>query len=133
MYKGDISNESPKRVMVAIDPLLITTQELVKITWYRKRKFATNVMFDRLLLNKLNLYAMRNDLNLTLVSFTHSEDEVEKMMAELDRANVNPFRHWQVYKSVDKLVKELPYRPDVVGVIDIPERRLMYGHWAIDF
>jgi hypothetical protein len=28
------------------------------------------------------------------------------------------------------LVQELPLRPEVVGVVDIQSRMLMYGHWG---
>jgi hypothetical protein len=76
---------------------------------------------------------MRGNLNLELISFKHDDDELERMFNEMDRTGINPFRYWQTYKSPSKLAKDLPYRPEVIGVIDIPENRLMYGHWALDF
>lgn len=132
MYKGDISNAMPKRVLVVIDPLLIIdTEEKTRLLIFKKK--TERVYYDKFLLNKLYLYSSRQDINLELISFTHDDDELEVMFNEMDRTGMNPFRYWQAYKSPKKLAEELPYRPEVVGVIDIPERRLRYGHWALDF
>jgi hypothetical protein len=132
MYKGDISNDIAKRVLVSIEPLLIeeTLEEKKRIIFKTK---TTKIYYDKLLLNKFYLYAMRGNLNLELISFKHDDDELERMFNEMDRTGINPFRYWQTYKSPSKLAKDLPYRPEVIGVIDIPENRLMYGHWALDF
>jgi hypothetical protein len=132
MYKGDISNAMPKRVLVVIDPLLIVdTEEKTRLLIFKQK--TERVYYDKFLLNKLYLYSSRQDINLELISFTHDDDELEVMFNEMDRTGMNPFRYWQAYKSPKKLADELPYRPEVVGVIDIPERRLRYGHWALDF
>ena len=132
MYKGDLSNALPKRVLVNVEPLLIKTKEVVK-----KFKFipveTEKLLYDRLLLNKFYLYTSRSEVTLELISFDYSESEMEKMYNEIDRVGTNPFRYYSSYKSAKKLVDDLPYRPEVVGVIDIPERRLMYGHWGLDF
>jgi hypothetical protein len=61
------------------------------------------------------------------------EDELGALIDSLDRMGTNPFRYFSVYSSVDKLVKELPVRPEVIGVLDIPNRLLRYGHWGLDF
>ena len=50
----------------------------------------------------------------------------------LDNMGTNPFRYFTAYESVGHLVAELPYRPEVVGVLDKPERLLRYGHWGLD-
>jgi hypothetical protein len=132
MYKGDISNAMPKRVLVVIEPLLIVdTEEKTRLLIFKQK--TERVYYDKFLLNKLYLYSSRQDINLELISFTHDDDELEVMFNEMDRTGMNPFRYWQAYKSPKKLAEELPYRPEVVGVIDIPERRLRYGHWALDF
>lgn len=132
MYKGDLSNAMPKRVLVVIEPLIIIdTQEEKRLLLFKKK--TERVYYDKFLLNKLYLYSNRQDINLELISFTHDDEELEVMFNEMDRTGINPFRYWQTYKSPKKLAEELPYRPEVVGVIDIPERRLMYGHWALDF
>jgi hypothetical protein len=132
MYKGDLSNAAPKRVLVIIDPILIRDVEVTKkLLVFKTEK--VKLYYDKFLLNKFYLYGLRQDINLELVSFDHSDEELEVIYNEMDRTGVNPFIYWQAYKSVKALVKELPFRPEVIGVVDIPERRLMYGHWALDF
>lgn len=132
MYKGDLSNDMPKRVLVSMEPLTITEQVVSK-----KLKFIPvkeeRVLYDRFLLNKLYLYTTRAGVTLELVGFGKTDSEMEVIYNEIDRVGTNPFRYYSGYKSVKKLVSDLPFRPEVVGVIDIPENRLMYGHWALDF
>jgi len=50
----------------------------------------------------------------------------------LDEMGTNPFRYYTSYEKVDHLVNELPYRPEVLGVLDRPDRLLRYGHWGLD-
>jgi len=132
MYKGDISNDIAKRVLVVIDPILIKDVQEKKRFLFIKEKTET-IYFDKFLLNKFYLYSMRGDVNLELISFDHDDKELEKLYNEMERTGINPFRYWQSYKSSKKLAEDLPFRPEVIGVIDIPERRLMYGRWALDF
>ena len=68
-----------------------------------------------------------------LISFTHSEKELADVVLYLDKFGTNPFRYATSYKNIDTLVNELPYRPEVIGVIDMPERLLRYGRWGLDF
>lgn len=132
MYKGDISNDISRRVLVVVDPLLIKEVEEKRRLLFIKER-TEKIYYDKFLLNKLYLYSMRSDINLELISFEHNDKELELIFNEMDRTGINPFRYWQTYKSPSKLAKDLPFRPEVIGVIDIAERRLTYGHWALDF
>ena len=132
MRNGDLSNDMPKRVLVSLEPLVITHTETTKkyVVFKQTKK---HIEYDSLLLNKLFLFASRNDINLELFSFNHTIDELDLIIAEIDRAGLNPFRYHSVYKNAKHLASKLPYRPEVLGVIDIEENRLFYGHWALDF
>jgi hypothetical protein len=68
-----------------------------------------------------------------LASFTLNDAELQTMVDKLDRMGTNPFRYFTSYESIEHLVSELPYRPEVVGVLDLPSRMLRYGHWGLDF
>ena len=60
------------------------------------------------------------------------EITLDKFVTDLDKVGTNPFRYWTSYGSVNQLVKELPYRPEVIGVVDVQSRILRYGHWGMD-
>jgi hypothetical protein len=60
------------------------------------------------------------------------EATLGEFMDKLDNMGTNPFRYYSSYESVNHLVAELPYRPEVVGVLDIQSRQLRYGHWGLD-
>lgn len=132
MLKGDISNDMPKRVLVNLEPLII--KDMVVTTGrFRKKKTIARLRYDKFLLNKLFMYSTRNNLNLELIAFDMDDDQLELIYNEIEAAGLNPFRFWNTYKSPRKLASDLPYRPEVMGVIDIEENRLTYGKWALDF
>ena len=129
MRKGDISNELPKRVIVTTDVFL-----KVDITVKKKFKvFSTvekNKTVRRDILSRLYLFTTNRGVTLELASFDMSEEELEKFVDRLDNAGTNPFRYFTSYESVQHLVQELPYRPEVIGVLDTPDKLLRYGHWG---
>jgi hypothetical protein len=81
----------------------------------------------------LYLTTTRRGITLELVSFDLSEEQLAEVIDFLDKKGTNPFRYFMSYGSIDELIRELPYRPEVVGVLDIPNRLLRYGHWGLDF
>lgn len=129
MLKGDISNELSKRMLVADEIFLDTEVEVSK-----KFKFIPvpkiNRKLNRSTLSFLYLFTVKQGVILELVSFTQDEETLEKFMDQLDKMGTNPFRYFSAYTSVAQLVTELPYRPEVVGVVDKQERLLRYGHWG---
>jgi hypothetical protein len=132
MLKGDISNELPQRVIVVADVFLNTEVEVTK----RFKIFSTqkiNKTVRRELLSSLYLTTTRRGITLELVSFDLSEEQLAEVIDFLDKKGTNPFRYFMSYGSIDELIRELPYRPEVVGVLDIPNRLLRYGHWGLDF
>lgn len=132
MRKGDISNDLPKRVIVLADSFMSLE---VKTTKRRFRKAVEDkqVTFNRTMLSRLYVFAQNMEYTLELGSYSLKEEELELLVENLDKMGTNPFRYFTYYGSVEKLVAELPYRPEVVGVLDIPERLLRYGHWGLDF
>lgn len=131
MRKGDISNELPKRVLVSSD---IFTETEVQV----KKKFKilptakVQKKLRRDILSQLYLYTTRRGVTLELVSYDMDDDKLSAFMNDLDKMGTNPFRYWTAYSSPNHLVKELPYRPEVLGVVDIQSRLLRYGHWGMD-
>jgi hypothetical protein len=132
VFKGDISNDLPKRVIVILDTFIeeqVITKKKFKVVPVKEKK----EKFNRALLSRLYVFAQRVGYTMELASFTLNEEELEKVIATLDNMGTNPFRYFTSYESVNHLVSELPYRPEVVGVLDLPTRLLRYGHWGLDF
>ena len=132
MQHGDISNELPKRYLVTTDIFLdieITVQRRLKIFPTPKVKKT----FKRDILSYLYLVTTKRGVTLEAVSFDLNTDDLEELMEQLDKAGTNPFRYFTSYETVNHLVQELPYRPEVIGVVDVDSRLLRYGHWGKDF
>lgn len=131
MLKGDISNDLPRRILVTTDTFLtaeVTVKKRLKVfpvpTVDRK--------LNRTFLSWLYMYATKTGTTLELVSFDMSDDKLSQLVDSLDEMGTNPFRYYTSYEKVDHLVSELPYRPEVIGVLDLPNRILKYGHWGLD-
>ena len=132
MQKGDISNELPRRVLVVADVFLNVEVKMTKrFKIFSIPKIDRN--FRRELLSSLYLTTTRRGITLELVSFDMSHEQLSNVIDVLDNMGTNPFRYFNSYGSIDHLVGELPYRPEVVGVLDVPNRLLRYGHWGLDF
>jgi len=52
---------------------------------------------------------------------------MDRVQEDLDNLGTNPFNYYHAYPVVADFVAELPYRPELKGVVDIPERGLRYG------
>jgi len=132
MRKGDISNDLPKRIIVTADTFLDYDIKVVK----KLKVFPVttkDIKYNRSLLSRLYVFAQNVGYTMELASFTLNDDELQTMVDKLDRMGTNPFRYFTSYESIEHLVSELPYRPEVVGVLDLPSRMLRYGHWGLDF
>lgn len=131
MKHGDISNELPKRIIVASD-VFLTTELKVSKRFKVIPVVKANTDVNRQTLSQLYIYTTRKGVTLELASFDMNEEDLGKFMDKLDNMGTNPFRYYSSYESVNHLVAELPYRPEVVGVLDIQSRQLRYGHWGLD-
>ena len=131
MRNGDISNELPQRIIVATEVFLKTELKVSK-RFKILPVVKTDTDINRQTLSQLYLYTTRKGVTLELASFDMSEEDLGKFMDKLDNMGTNPFRYYSSYESVNHLVAELPYRPEVVGVLDIQSRQLRYGHWGLD-
>jgi hypothetical protein len=132
MRNGDISNEMPKRYLITTDIFLdikLTVKKRFKV--FPAPKIEKN--FRRDILSFLYLFTTKKGVTLEAVSYELSTEDMSELMEQLDNMGTNPFRYFTSYESVNHLVKELPYRPEVIGVVDVDSRLLRYGHWGKDF
>jgi hypothetical protein len=132
MQKGDISNALPKRYLVHADLVRRETPEIKKALGFIP-VVKKNISYDNALLSRFYLHTTRVGETLELIGTDMSSEDLEQLFDYLDRIGTNPFRYYTAYESIEHVVAELPYRPEVAGVVDLPNRMLRYGHWGMAF
>jgi len=83
--------------------------------------------YDRVALNRMWLFTSRQGVSLELFDTGCEQRDLDQVMEDLERIGVNPFRWATAYKTQQELVDEMPYRPELLGVVDLPERAFVYG------
>lgn len=135
MMNGDISNATSPRIVVAVD--VVAESEIVE-----SKRFARTAKMERKVkgLNNLSLshlWNMANKYGLSVELIGYEEDlwtqeHLDKLMARLDSRGANPFNYAELYESVASFVSDMPYRPNLHGVIDTRERVARYGSKGIE-
>jgi hypothetical protein len=135
MFRGDISNETPPRIIVGIDIVVDSEVEekkalFSKPTLVRKVKSLNNAVLSRLWNVSFNY-----GLAVELAAFEADgwdQEQVDKLMDKLERRGGNPFNYAELYSDIQDFINELPYRTNLKGVIDSPEKAGRYGSWRMD-
>lgn len=130
MKGGDISNEVPLRVVVTLDCVLDRRPTVKKVLGVPV--FGEESQYNRQSLSLFWRFAEKYGYALELVGFGYTKKEMEEVFEDLNNLGTNPFNYVQRYESVADLVGELPYRPELKGVVDIPSRGLRYGSKYLD-
>jgi hypothetical protein len=131
MQGGDLSNEIPRRAVVTIDCILNRELQVKKVLGFIP-KVEEEVTYNLQALSRFWRYGDKMGMLLELVGFGYSQEEMDRIMEDLDNLGTNPFRYGKAYNLVADLVAELPYRNDLKHVIDIPSRGLRYGSWYLE-
>lgn len=133
MYRGDISDGVPPRLLVTYEA--VTIEEVFEKTSFLgiRSRAATRRVFDRVALTRLWRYTSRAPLRTELVNYGVPQEESDRRLEQLDALGTNPFNYSLSYADIDSLLRELPYRPDVMGVIDVSENQARYGLAGIGF
>lgn len=134
MIKGDISNETPPRILVNLDYVLKRTVEGRKFLGiFNSPRRSTE--YDVQALNILWRY--RDKASVTLELFVAywdqewDENVLEEVHHQIDEYGTNPFSYYTTWRTFKEALAILPYRNEVAGVID-PERSWTYGSKALD-
>ena len=125
MRGGDISNEVPQRVAVTLDCILDRRPTVKKVLGIPV--FNEESTYNRQSLSLFWRFAEKNGYSLELIGFGYTKKEMKAVLEDLDNLGTNPFNYANAYPVVADLVAELPYRPELKGVVDIPSRGLRYG------
>jgi hypothetical protein len=94
--------------------------------------FSEESVYSRQQLSFFWRLAEKHSYTLELVGFGYSQKEMDEVLEDLDNLGTNPFNYAVAYEVVSDLIAVLPYRPELVGVVDIPSRGLRYGSKFID-
>lgn len=130
MLGGDISNEVPRRILVTYDYITYdapTPRKFLGVVVGTKHAAVVSTAT----LSLLSRLTERVDVRLELVLFGASDDRADEVLAEIDNRSWQPFNYARGYESPLALVSDLPYRPEVLGVIDVEDRAAAYGSYGI--
>ena len=127
MQDNDLSSAPTRRIWVTSDVVLITrTEEVEERKMFRTTtKTVTNTVPDLGVLSQLWRWSSRLGIRLELC-FVDVRGVIG-IWDMLERGAANPFTDWHNMDARSEITETLPYRPDVVGVIDVPEFGGMYG------
>lgn len=131
MQGGDIDNGVPDRFLVHLDVITVRKEHTEKVLKLfpvkRERRY-----YDRRALAYMWLVSERTGVTMELFDIGCDQEDVERVVSDLDNIGTHPFRYAASYESVAELVADLPYRHGIRGVIDLPERALRYGSHYYD-
>lgn len=131
MRGGDISNETPGRIVVVLD-LILERKDVTEKVLGIFTKQSTEINYNRAFLSKLWHFSGKIGVALELVSYEYTQSQMDEVLEDLNNLGTNPFAYAKAYSDISVLVAEMPYRPELLGVVDTPERALRYGSKYID-
>jgi len=127
---GDISNGIPPRVAVTLDCIIDRKPTFKRILGIPV--VGEDVSYNRQALSMFWRFSDKYGYSMELVGFDMTKKEMQQVQDDLDNLGTNPFNYYLRYNVVADLVAELPYRPELIGVVDIPARALRYGSRYLD-
>lgn len=137
MRGGDISNETPPKIIVLVDVVATLKQEesTSRSGLFKKKSAKSSV--DINLKEVAHLWTLGNKYGLSIELAGYEDqgwtlEDLQKVMETLERKVSNPFNYAEVYADVDQLVSLLPYRSSLKGVVDMPGRVARYGSYGVE-
>lgn len=127
MKDNDLGNSLTYRYLVLADVVLVRDANSEETrSWFKVRSRSRETWTPNLrALSRLWRFAEAQSARMELI-FTDEEDP-EMLWRMLDQGGANPFSDHVVMHERSRILEMLPYRPDVMGVIDTPENALRYG------
>jgi hypothetical protein len=131
MRGGDISNDTPGRVIATID-CFIDKEIVERRTLGLFKRAEIEYQYNRAYISRLWHFSANSGVVLELAGFGYSQESMDQVLEDLNNLGTNPFGYAKAFADIDELIAELPYRPELIGVVDIPGNALRYGSKYID-
>ena len=134
MINGDISNETSPRLIVNIDAVA-ESEVTDKRGLFKTSQERTAPKLKAMELSHLWNLSNKYGLSVELAAFESelwTQKILDSFMERLDRRGANPFNYAELYPDVDEFLKDMPYRANLKGVVDIPGRVARYGSFGIE-
>jgi hypothetical protein len=135
MKGGDISNETPFKIIVLADVVATLSAPETK-----RKLFKTEKQIPDMLINLKEVAHIWNvgnkyGISVELAGYADAGWDtalLDSLMETLERRVSNPFNYAELYADPDELVQVLPYRSNLKGVIDLPSRVARYGSYGVE-
>jgi hypothetical protein len=99
-----------------------------KTGWFKSlRTSRITVMPDLMTLSMLWQFSVSSGARMELVFIGDYARDAVSLWEMLEKSAANPFYDWHAMEDTNKILEVLPYRPDLLGIIDLPERSARYG------
>lgn len=129
MKDNDLSAAPTKRYWVTADVVFhaVEVTDEKKTGWFRSLRTERVTYTPNLsILSMLWQWSASLGVRMELVFFGDLTTGAPELWRSLDGA-ANPFSDYFVFGRINDVVNMLPYRSDLMGVIDIPDRSAYYG------
>lgn len=130
MKGGDLDNRPTHRYLVMAEAVFVKNerQEEEKRGWFRTM-FSKRVVWipNRAALSELWRFSSNHGVRMELAFVGELAQDATYLWEALDRDSANPFNDWHVFESIDNVVEQIPFRPDILGYVDTASRYMVYG------
>lgn len=129
MMGNDLSNSPTPRYWVLSEAVFTTHEVKTEKKRFFRPSVVTEVLTvpDRAVLSKLWRWSSTSGVRVELVFVGRDATSAPELWDVLEKEASNPFNDWLAMENYSEILSAIPYRPDLLGVVDIPKRSALYG------
>jgi hypothetical protein len=130
MKNGDLSNSLTHRYWVMSDVVFISEETTVtkKSGWFGKdTSTKTATVPDMAVLSLLWRFSDRLGVRMELIFLGDHAVGAPELWALLERSAANPFTDWHAVEGTSQIIRDIPFRPDLMGIIASPIDSARFG------
>ncbi len=130
MIRGEISEAIPRRILVTNRAISDKVETEKKFLFF-KTGVDVSFEYNREVLSLLWRFSSRTGVSFELIVFDDDGLTDGEAMQLLEAFGTTPINYGRSYGTIEDLLEDLPYRPEVLGVVDLPEHAGRYGGWSV--